>query len=310
MPWVEIVAIGTVVGFLGGLFGKGGSALATPLLAAVGVPPIIAVASPLPATVPGTLIAHREYRRFGLSDPEVIRWSIAVGVPATVARRRPHHLDRRRRAREGHRRRGRPARAAVAPVPPGPRGRARRPRPPAPAPRAHRGRRRPAVGPAGQRGRLPASAPVPGRPAAPDQDGPGLLARRGGRPRRARHHRARDPRPHRLGRHRRVRRRVDPACRGSAPARPCACTPPASSGSTAPGCWCSAPSCSSPGDRRPPAHPGEGRLGAAAGFSAARRRGRRRWPPGWCPRPPGQGRPARPSVARKTQRCGAPTGGG
>jgi hypothetical protein len=85
VPWVEIVAIGTVVGFLGGLFGKGGSALATPLLAAVGVPPIIALASPLPATVPGTLIAHREYRRFGLSDPEVIRWSIAVGVPATVA---------------------------------------------------------------------------------------------------------------------------------------------------------------------------------------------------------------------------------
>ena len=83
-PGSRSCAIGTVVGFLGGLFGKGGSALATPLLAAVGVPPIIAVASPLPATVPGTLIAHREYRRFGLSDPEVIRWSIAVGVPATV----------------------------------------------------------------------------------------------------------------------------------------------------------------------------------------------------------------------------------
>lgn len=84
MPWIEIVAIGTVIGFLGGMFGKGGSALATPLLAAVGVPPIIAVASPLPATVPNTLVAHHQYRRLGLSDPEVIRWSIAVGIPATV----------------------------------------------------------------------------------------------------------------------------------------------------------------------------------------------------------------------------------
>ena len=54
VPWIAIVVVGAVVGFLGGLFGKGGSAIATPLLAAAGVPPIIAVASPLPATVPGT----------------------------------------------------------------------------------------------------------------------------------------------------------------------------------------------------------------------------------------------------------------
>ena len=84
MPWLEIVLIGTVVGFLGGMFGKGGSALATPLLAAIGVPPIIAVASPLPATVPSTLVAHRQYHRLGIGDPEVIRWSIIVGIPATA----------------------------------------------------------------------------------------------------------------------------------------------------------------------------------------------------------------------------------
>jgi uncharacterized protein len=79
-----IVAIGAGVGFLGGMFGKGGSAIATPLLAAIGIPPLVAVASPLPATIPGTLVAYRRYRNLGLGDPEVIRTSIAFGVPATI----------------------------------------------------------------------------------------------------------------------------------------------------------------------------------------------------------------------------------
>ena len=39
------------------LFGKGGSAIATPLLSLMGYPGFIAVASPLPATIPGTLVA-------------------------------------------------------------------------------------------------------------------------------------------------------------------------------------------------------------------------------------------------------------
>jgi uncharacterized protein len=82
--WVLIALIGAGVGYLGGLFGKGGSAVATPLLAAIGVPPVIAVASPLPATIPGTLVAYSRYRRFGISDPRVVRWSIAFGVPATI----------------------------------------------------------------------------------------------------------------------------------------------------------------------------------------------------------------------------------
>ncbi len=85
MHWFLIVLIGAGVGFLGGMFGKGGSAIATPLLAAVGVPAIIAVASPLPATIPGTLVAYRRYHGSGFSDPRVIRWSLIYGVPATVA---------------------------------------------------------------------------------------------------------------------------------------------------------------------------------------------------------------------------------
>jgi hypothetical protein len=76
--------IGVVVGFLGGLFGKGGSAVATPLLNLIGFPGFAAVASPLPATVPGTLIASAEYWQARLMDREIIEWSIGVGVPATI----------------------------------------------------------------------------------------------------------------------------------------------------------------------------------------------------------------------------------
>jgi len=82
--FLVIAAIGGVVGFLGGLFGKGGSAVATPLLHFAGVPAIAAVASPLPATVPGTLVAADSYRRVGLIDRRIVGWSTAVGVPATI----------------------------------------------------------------------------------------------------------------------------------------------------------------------------------------------------------------------------------
>lgn len=85
MHWVLIAAIGAGVGYLGGLFGKGGAAIATPFLALIGVPAIVAVASPLPATVPGTLVAFSRYRKGGFADRRVILWSMACGVPATIA---------------------------------------------------------------------------------------------------------------------------------------------------------------------------------------------------------------------------------
>ncbi len=76
--------IGLLVGFLGGLFGKGGSAVATPLLQLAGVPAFFAVASPLPATIPGTLVASLAYIREGLYDREVVLWSVLFGFPATL----------------------------------------------------------------------------------------------------------------------------------------------------------------------------------------------------------------------------------
>src|SRR5215470_1076529 len=77
--------VGVLVGFLGGLFGKGGSAVATPLLSLIGFPGFVAVAAPLPATVPGTLIASAEYWKSHLLDWQIFWWSVAVGIPATIA---------------------------------------------------------------------------------------------------------------------------------------------------------------------------------------------------------------------------------
>lgn len=85
LRYFETFLIGVLVGFLGGLFGKGGSAIATPLLSLIGYPGFIAVAAPLPATVPGTLIASAEYWRSRLLDWQVVGWSVAIGVPATIA---------------------------------------------------------------------------------------------------------------------------------------------------------------------------------------------------------------------------------
>ena len=82
---VAVLVIGAAVGFLGGLFGKGGSAIATPLLSAIGIPAIAAVASPLPAAIPGTLAATYAYWEERLIDWRVARWSIVFGVPATIA---------------------------------------------------------------------------------------------------------------------------------------------------------------------------------------------------------------------------------
>ena len=49
-----VMLIGAGVGFVSGAFGKGGSAISTPLLHAIGVPAMAALASPLPATIPST----------------------------------------------------------------------------------------------------------------------------------------------------------------------------------------------------------------------------------------------------------------
>lgn len=84
MTLLAVAVIGAGIGFLGGLLGKGGSAIATPLLHAIGIPAIVAIAAPLPATIPSTTAASFVYWRDQLIDWRVVRWSLTVGVPATV----------------------------------------------------------------------------------------------------------------------------------------------------------------------------------------------------------------------------------
>jgi uncharacterized membrane protein YfcA len=80
-----VVAVGMGIGFLSGLFGKGGSAIATPVLHALGVPSALAVGSPLPAALPATVAAAGAYQSERLVERRIALLSIAWGVPATVA---------------------------------------------------------------------------------------------------------------------------------------------------------------------------------------------------------------------------------
>ncbi|MBI2709134.1 MAG: sulfite exporter TauE/SafE family protein [Actinobacteria bacterium] len=76
---------GLAVGVLFGIFGVGGSSFATPLLGALGVPGLVAVAAPLPATVPAAIAGMVSYVRRRQVDWAVARWSIIGGAPATIA---------------------------------------------------------------------------------------------------------------------------------------------------------------------------------------------------------------------------------
>ena len=83
LPWFTLAGAG--VGLLFGMFGVGGSSVATPLLALLGVPGLAAVASPLPATIPAALAGASTYVRSREVQPRLLRRSLAGAVPATVA---------------------------------------------------------------------------------------------------------------------------------------------------------------------------------------------------------------------------------
>ncbi len=79
-----LLLIGAVVGFLSGLLGKGGSAIATPALQIFGgVNPFAALASPLPAALPTSLSASIAYRKKSMINKRVVTMCILLGIPAT-----------------------------------------------------------------------------------------------------------------------------------------------------------------------------------------------------------------------------------
>jgi uncharacterized membrane protein YfcA len=83
-PWPVFVLAGALIGTLTGLFGVGGSSIATPMLALFGVPPILAVASPLPATIPSATAAVIPYIRAGETRSRAAAWTILGGTPAAI----------------------------------------------------------------------------------------------------------------------------------------------------------------------------------------------------------------------------------
>jgi uncharacterized membrane protein YfcA len=82
--WPFITMAGAAIGILMGLFGVGGSSVATPVLSLLGVSGLIAVASPLPATIPAAMLAAVPYVRSGDARPKAASWTLVGAVPATI----------------------------------------------------------------------------------------------------------------------------------------------------------------------------------------------------------------------------------
>jgi len=80
--WPYIVLAGAGVGICTGLFGVGGSSVATPVLALLGAPGLIAVASPLRGAIPSSAVSVIPYVRSRRARPHAAAWPVASGIPA------------------------------------------------------------------------------------------------------------------------------------------------------------------------------------------------------------------------------------
>lgn len=79
------ILIGILIGFMSGLFGIGGSIIGTPILKLFfGLPDLIAIASPLPVTIPTALAGVYGYWRSGAIHKKLAAATIIGGLPATI----------------------------------------------------------------------------------------------------------------------------------------------------------------------------------------------------------------------------------
>ena len=79
------IGIGLVSGVLAGLFGVGGGIVMTPAFQTMlGLPPIVALATPLPVIIPTAISGALRYRRDGEIDLPAAGWMVAAGIPAAV----------------------------------------------------------------------------------------------------------------------------------------------------------------------------------------------------------------------------------
>lgn len=84
VPPLPILLAGLAAGTVFGLFGAGGSAFATPLLALIGLPGVMAIATPLPAMLPASILGAHRYLRSGKLDRRVATLAILGGLPGTI----------------------------------------------------------------------------------------------------------------------------------------------------------------------------------------------------------------------------------
>jgi hypothetical protein len=84
VPQLLVLAAGAAAGGVFGLFGAGGSAFATPMLALAGVPGAVAVATPLPALLPASVLSARRQMQAGNLDHRIARLVVLGGVPGAV----------------------------------------------------------------------------------------------------------------------------------------------------------------------------------------------------------------------------------
>lgn len=76
---------GFASGVFSGALGVGGAALATPIVRALGVSPLLAIGSTVPAILPSTLTGAFTYARSGLVDRRSVALTAAGGVPSVIA---------------------------------------------------------------------------------------------------------------------------------------------------------------------------------------------------------------------------------
>lgn len=79
------IGIGCVSGILAGLFGVGGGIVMTPgFQVLLRLPPISALATPLPVIIPTAFAGALRYRRDGEVDLAAAGWMVAAGIPAAI----------------------------------------------------------------------------------------------------------------------------------------------------------------------------------------------------------------------------------
>ncbi|MFQ3614050.1 MAG: sulfite exporter TauE/SafE family protein [Cyanobacteriota bacterium] len=84
MTWWLTFLVGCGIGFCAGMFGLGGSSLGTPLLRLLGMPALLALASPLPLTLPSALGGVVTFQKQGLIHWQVVGRTVAWGIPAVA----------------------------------------------------------------------------------------------------------------------------------------------------------------------------------------------------------------------------------